>query len=117
MEHTKLPCVESEQLLHPALAKKKNHARVILNISTATIAFLVGLTANWGVNMFDGLVVDELYREASIQVGTFQQSDLRRGIERLDDVTKNSKSLEEQLLAVVCSSATVAHETSVRCFG
>ena len=41
-------------------------SRVILYVSVATIAFIVGVAANWTVNTFGGFAVDQIYADASI---------------------------------------------------
>lgn len=41
-------------------------SRLILNVSVATIAFIVGLAVNWSINTFGGFAVDKFYTEASI---------------------------------------------------
>ena len=42
--------------------------RVVLYVSVATIAFIVGVTANWSINAFVGLAVDNIYRDATVDV-------------------------------------------------
>ena len=41
-------------------------SRVILYFSVATIAFIVGVAANWSMNTFGCFAVDKLYVDASI---------------------------------------------------
>ncbi len=43
-------------------------SRVISLVTVATIAFIVGVAANWSVNTFGGLAVDHVYRDPSIDV-------------------------------------------------
>ncbi len=41
-------------------------SRLILNVSVATITFIVGVAANWSMNTFGGFAVDKFYSDASI---------------------------------------------------
>jgi len=43
-------------------------SRVILYVSVATIAFIVGVAANWSLNMLGGFAVDKVYHDASFDV-------------------------------------------------
>jgi biopolymer transport protein ExbD len=47
--------------------------RVILDISVATLAFLLGIAANWSVNAFGGFAVDKVYNDPVVdaKVSTF----------------------------------------------
>ena len=40
--------------------------RIILYVSVATMAFIVGVAANWSINTFGCIAVDKLYADASI---------------------------------------------------
>ena len=45
--------------------------RVIFYVSVATIAFIVGVAANWSVNTLGGLAVDKVYSDAALDLKTF----------------------------------------------
>lgn len=45
-------------------------SRLILLVTVATIAFIVGVAANWGVNTFGGLAVDHIYHDPAVDVHT-----------------------------------------------
>ncbi len=42
--------------------------RVILYISVATVAFIVGVAANWSIDTFGGFAVDNVYLDAEVDV-------------------------------------------------
>ena len=45
-------------------------SRLILYVSVATIAFFVGVAANWNLNTVGGFAVDKVYYDAAIDVNT-----------------------------------------------
>lgn len=47
-------------------AERINMSRLILHVTAATIAFIVGVAANWSMNTFGGFAVDKIYVDGSI---------------------------------------------------
>ncbi len=51
-------------------AERIDMRRVILYVSVATMAFIVGVAVNWSMNTFGGFAVDRIYYDAGVDLKT-----------------------------------------------